>query len=444
MKPFSTDQHIARGSRTALSPETPSSPSAAAPGKGRYGRILELAGPAFFSVAFLARLPLAMLTIGALTLVTSITGSYAQGGFAAGAVGVGSALGGPALGYLADRVGQRPVLLGAAVANPLLIIATILAAVQLPDGGSLAAVLAAAFGMGATGPQVGPLARVRWMALTSKDSTGKELGTALSYESMADELSFVLGPALVGLLAAAVTPWLPLALAAVLSASMVSAFAFHRSAAIVVPAPRRSKDAPRPPRDTEQRSGASWGLLALPVLGMVAMGTFFGATQASLAAFGGSFGAADAAGLLYSIMGISSAAAALSVAFWPQRFSQSARWVVSAAAMTAAALLLLVPSGIPGMLAVLFLLGIPVGPTMVSIFGIGAELAPKHLMGTFMTLLASGTVAGTAVGSGLAGPLAEAYGHPAAFLVSAGAAVSLLVLGLASAAAVRRSANRTA
>ena len=440
MKPFTTDQQSSSNNGTALSPGTPA--AASAPAKGRYGRILELAGPAFFSVAFLARLPLAMLTIGALTLVTSITGSYAQGGFAAGAVGVGSALGGPALGYLADRVGQRPVLLGAAVANPLLIAATILTAGQLPDGGTLAAVLAAAFGMGATGPQVGPLARVRWMALTAKDRTGRELGTALSYESMADELSFVLGPALVGLLAAAVTPWLPLALAAVLSASMVSAFAFHRSAAIVERAPRRPKNTPRPPRDSAQR--ASWGLLALPVLGMVAMGTFFGATQASLAAFGGSFDAADAAGLLYSVMGISSAAAALSVAFWPQRFSQTARWVVSAAAMTAAALLLLVPSGIPGMLAVLFLLGIPVGPTMVSIFGIGAELAPKHLMGTFMTLLASGTVAGTAVGSGLAGPLAEAYGHPAAFLVSAGAAASLLVLALASAAAVRRAANRTA
>lgn len=442
MKPFTTEQQSAGESSAAARSGTPESAAAPAPAKGRYGRILELAGPAFFSVAFLARLPLAMLTIGALTLVTSITGSYAQGGFAAGAVGVGSALGGPALGYLADRVGQRPVLLGAAVANPLLIIATILTAAQLPDGGTLAAVLAAAFGMGATGPQVGPLARVRWMALTARDRTGKELGTALSYESMADELSFVLGPALVGLLAAAVSPWLPLALAAVLSASMVSAFAFHRSAAIVRPAPRRAKNTPRPPRDGAQR--ASWGLLALPVLGMVAMGTFFGATQTSLAAFGGSFGAADAAGLLYSIMGISSAAAALSVAFWPQRFSQSARWVVSAAAMTAAALLLLVPSGVPGMLAVLFLLGIPVGPTMVSIFGIGAELAPKHLMGTFMTLLASGTVAGTAIGSGLAGPLAEAYGHPAAFLVSAGAAVSLLILGLASAAAVRRAANRTA
>lgn len=418
-------------------PDAPGGPGPAqGAAKGRYARILEIAGAAFFSVGFLARLPLAMVTIGALTLVTSVTGSYAQGGFAAGAVGLGSAVGGPLLGYLADRIGQRPLLLGTAVANPLLILAVLFTASALPGGGELAAVLAASFGMGATGAQVGPLARVRWMSLTARDRSGRELGTALSYESMADELSFVFGPALVGLLAASVAPWLPLALAAVLSATMVTAFALHRSAAAVAPSPRQ-RGGPR--SGSINGSGTvSWALLALPVLGMVAMGAFFGATQASLTAFGGTFGIAEAAGLLYAMMGVSSAAAALSVAFWPEKFSQSARWALSALAMTGAALLLFVPAGIPEMLVVLFVLGIPVGPTMVSIFGIGAQLAPRHLMGTVMTLLASGTVTGTAIGSGLAGPLAQEYGHAASFWVSAAAAGALLILGTASAAAVRR------
>ncbi|UPO75478.1 MFS transporter [Arthrobacter sp. Helios] len=437
------------GARSAVPPAQPvpeagtASPSPQQQPRNRYARIFDIAGRAFFPVAFLARLPLAMLTIGALTLVTSITGSYAQGGFAAGAVGLGSAVGGPLLGYLADRIGQRPLLLGAAVVNPLMILAVLFTAAQLPAGGSLAAVLAAAFAMGATGAQVGPLARVRWMAMTARDRSGRELGTALSYESMADELSFVLGPALVGLLAAAVAPWLPLALAAVISGTMVAAFALHRSAETVAPAGRRRPNRGRAKAraaGAERPSAAgvwrTWALLALPILGMVAMGTFFGATQASLTAFGGTFGISDAAGLLYAVMGISSAVAALSVAFWPERLSQSARWALSALAMTGASLLLLLPAGIPQMLVVLFILGIPVGPTMVSIFGIGAQLAPPNLMGTVMTLLASGTVAGSALGSGLAGPLAQEFGHTAAFWVSAGAAGALLILGVASAAAV--------
>ena len=443
-------------SSPSISPQAPDQDpapdQAAAETAGRYARIFAMAGRGFVPVAFLARLPLAMLTIGALTLVTSVTGSYATGGLAAGAVGIGSALGAPILGYVADRVGQRPVLLTAAVVNPLAIALTLYMAFQLPDASTPYAALATAFLMGATCPQVGPLARVRWMAMTARKSSAgtRDLDTAMSYEGTADELSFVLGPALVGLLAAAVAPWLPLAIAAVLTLSMVSAFAVHPTVRTVVPAraaraAREEREAaaaaagePLTPAAAEPR--ADWLLIALPVLGMVAMGTFFGGTQTSLTAFGGVFGISSAAGLLYAVMGISSAAAALSVAFWPERFGPAARWLAAAAAMTAFSVLLLFPADVPTMLVALFVLGIPVGPTMVSIFGIGAVVAPRHLMGTVMTMLASGVVTGTALGAALAGRLADSHGHQAAFLVSVGAAAALLVLSLVTrwAVAARR------
>ncbi|WP_341393682.1 MFS transporter [Arthrobacter sp. G119Y2] len=425
-------------------PAEPQDTSATATG-GRYARIFSLAGRGFVPIAFLARLPLAMLTVGALTLVTSVTGSYATGGLAAGAVGIGSALGAPVLGYMADRIGQRPVLLTTAVVNPLAIALTLYMAFQLPDAATPYAALAAAFLMGATCPQVGPLARVRWMSMTERKQSGdsagaRDLDTAMSFESTADELSFVLGPALVGLLAAAVAPWLPLALAAVLTLSMVSAFAVHPTVRVVVPA--RAARAARAARDADAAKAgmpaeqdvvhprADWLLIALPVLGMVAMGTFFGGTQTSLTAFGGVFNVSSAAGLLYAVMGISSAAAALSVAFWPERFTPAARWTVSAAAMAAFSVLLLFPADIPTMLVALFIMGIPLGPTMVSIFGMGAVVAPRHLMGTVMTMLASGVVTGTAIGAALAGRLADSSGHQAAFLVPVGAAVVLLILSL--------------
>ena len=191
-----------------------------------------------------------MLTVGALTLVTAVTGSYAIGGAAAGAVGIGSALGAPVLGVLADRLGQRGVLLVSAIANTLAIVALILTAYLIPGVQDLAAavpVLAAAFVAGASCPQVGPLARVRWMALTSRTSgagraagaNSADLDTALSYESTADELTFVLGPALVGILASLLAPWLPLALAAALTVVLVPAFAVHRTHHAVVRTPRR-------------------------------------------------------------------------------------------------------------------------------------------------------------------------------------------------------------
>ncbi|WOH17237.1 MFS transporter [Paenarthrobacter sp. GOM3] len=419
---------------------------------GRFARLPELAGPGFLPLGLFARLPLAMLTVGTLTLVTAVSHSYAIGGMAAGAVGIGSALGAPVLGSLADRAGQRIVLLVAAIVNTLAV-AGLLAAAYLTPGyesvGDAIGVLIAAFLAGASCPQVGPMARVRWMALTTRNlspaaGTGgrsvaanrADLDTALSYEGTADEITFVLGPALVGVLASIVAPWLPLALAAVMTITLVPAFAVHPSQQAVVPAPRKaSADVGTPEGHSgeevpQRRKRWAGAVVAVPVLAMVCMGTFFGATQNALSAFSAQYATAEIAGLLYAVMGLSSAVAALSVAFWPQRFSLAARWVAAALAMSVLSLLLLLPAGIWPMVVVLLVLGIPVGPVMVTVFSIGGVVAPAGRMATVMTALASGIVAGTALGSYLAGQLAQTQGSGAAFVVSMGAAAGLFLLGV--------------
>jgi MFS family permease len=436
--PLSSDTAPSASAPSASAPSA-SAPSASAhsaapaPPTGRFARLPHLAGRSYNPLGLFARLPLAMLTVGALTLVTSGTGSYALGGTAAGAVGIGSALGAPIFGALADRRGQRPVLLVAAVLNTLAVLALIGAAWAAPDAGSFpVAVIAAAFLAGASCPQVGPLARVRWMALTSRGKgtkSGRDLDTALSYEGTADELTFVLGPALVGILASLVAPWLPLALAAAMTITLVPAFAVH-STHKAVPLNRGSAASPKAAKIP--------AVVALPVLAMVAMGTFFGSAQTALSSFSANFATSEIAGLLYAVMGLSSAAAALSVAYWPQRFTLAARWLASAALMTVLALLLLVPGSLGGMVAVLLVLGLPVGPVMVTVFAIGGMVAPAERLGTVMTALASGIVAGTALGAAVGGQLAQAHGYQAAFVVPVVAAGGLLLLGAAAAAILRK------
>ena len=168
------------------------------------------------------------------------------------------------------------------------------------------------------------------------------------------------------------------------------------------------------------------------------MGTFFGSDQAALNAFGGSFGAAETAGLLYSALGVTSAIGALSVAYWPASFSHPARWVTASAVMAALSFLLLLPQTAAPMIGVLLVLGFPVGPVMVTIFSIGGMLAPPERMGTVMTLLSSGVVAGTAIGSAAAGTLAQNFGYAAAFAVPIAASCLMLLLSLAAALMVRR------
>ncbi|MEO5993288.1 MAG: MFS transporter [Arthrobacter sp.] len=457
--PASTAPHLPDTTAASLSgaaalsrPPAPPGPGSSAPAPrtaGRYARLPLLAGRSFIPVGLFARLPLAMLTVGTLTLVTAVTGSYAVGGVSAGAVGIGSALGAPVLGALADRRGQRPVLLFAAVFNTVAVIALIISAYLIPGGQDLGAavpVLAAAFVAGISSPQVGPLARVRWMALTSRggrDANPADLDTALSYEGTADELTFVLGPALVGILASLIAPWLPLALAAALTITLVPAFAVHDTHRAVVRTPARTTASTalakqlRASLSAGERAGAV-GAVALPVLAMVCMGTFFGSTQTALSSFSASFATAELAGLLYAVMGLSSAAAALSVAYWSQRFTANARWLVCAALMASLALLLLLPTAIFPMIVVLLVLGLPVGPLMVTVFAIGGIVAPAGKLGTVMTALASGIVAGTAIGSSIAGQLAQHQGYATAFVVPVCAAAALFLLGAAGAVVLQR------
>lgn len=414
--------HAHRWSAQISMSKTSSDPAKVTSGSP-YAALPPLVGWAFFPLGFFARLPLAMLTIGSMTLLIDSTGSYAMGGLAAAMVGLGSAVGGPTIGYLSDRIGQRRVLL------PVAVLQTIMIAALTWFGGPAALgpvwlIVLLSLLAGAAGPQVGPLARVRWMAITRKrESGGRELSAALSYESMVDELGFVLGPAAVGLFAALIAPWLPLAIAALMTLVLVPLFALHHTEKAVLP---QVKTVAKIKLTSNQVAGIS-----IAVIGMIGMGTFFGSSAAGTLAFAGAMGNANIGGLLYAAVGATSSIAALSVAFWPSGWPQAPRWLASAIFMVPAALLLQLPGNIPWMVAALLLVGIPVGPILVTIFTLGGEIAPPERLSTVMTLLSSGVVVGTSIGNGLAGLLADSYGFAGAYGVSAGAATLLLLSGIA-------------
>ncbi|WP_426940154.1 MFS transporter [Pseudarthrobacter sp. S6] len=390
------------------------------------------AGYSFFFIAFAGRLPVAMIVVGMLTMVTAVRGSIVDAGIASATVGLASGLGGPLVGDAADRWGQRWVLTGAAVLNACAIIGAVLA---IQVNGPLWAIVLACALVGVTGPQISPLTRARWLALLDTfpegEATEAHASAAMSYEGMADELTFLFGPILVGLLATLLTPAAPLVLAAALTLVFVSAFAWHATA---------------PKTGTSHKHHRTVGSLRpflknrvlLPVVGMFTMGAFFGATLTALTEFMSARSAEAQTGLVYGAMGLTSAICALAVAAVPVRVPLWRRWLVGACIIAIAAIALPGATELWQLVVLLMVAGIGSGPTLVTIFRIGATVAPRGRLTTTMALLSSGVVVGQAVATGVSGSIAHAGGYPAVAVVVVAAAIAGFALSLANAAVSRR------
>lgn len=376
-----------------------------------YRRLLRLAGPAYVAVAFLGRLPLAMSQLGTLLLVSTATGSYGAGGLAAGALAVANAVTSPLAGALADRVGQRPVvlvqsLLGAALLS--LLVALVGADLPTP------VLVAAAAAAGASLPQVGPLARVRWRPITDGSGVHQRrlVDAAFSYEGAADEASFALGPALVGVGAVAVSPSGALLLAAGLLAVFGTAFALH-------PTARRSRAA-RLAAGVDRAAAARLLTGTVLVLGLAQLlvGMLFGSVQTGATVLATSEGRPGLAGFVHGTLGVGSAVAGLMTAGLPQRIGHELRaWWAACLLLPLSVPLLLVDSLLP-LTAVVLVLGCAVAPYMIAVFSLAERVVDPARVGAAMTLLASCTGIGYALGSAVAGRLADDHGHTAAFAVT--------------------------
>ncbi|MGD8216056.1 MFS transporter [Aestuariimicrobium sp. Y1814] len=395
--------------------------------------VVSAIGWAFFPIAFMARLPYAMMVVGNLTLVVAARDSLALGGAASAAVGIGTALFGPLIGAAADRFGQRPVLITSAIASgALLALLAWVAYSPLPD----VAILATALAIGAFSPQVGPMSRTRLgnliLSRAPREFRERALNGAMAYESMADEINFVIGPVLVGLVAALIHPAAPLVLAAVLSVVFVGAFALHPSA----PAGTRHDEARA--EVAPARELLAPGLL-LAVLGTFGVGLFFGATLTSLTSAMGDLGSSESAGIVYGAMGLGSAIFAIGVIWLPANFTLAARWISFAAVMLLGVIgYALAGLNLTWIVVALLVAGCGVGPTLVTLFGIGVRLSPKGRSATAMTMLGSGVIVGQSLASAVTGAIGQAHGSAVAMWLPTVAATLVVIAGLANMAVGRR------
>jgi MFS family permease len=386
-----------------------------------YRTLLRAPGAAaFFLTAAAGRVGIAMTSLGIVWLVHARTGSYATAGLVTGGFAVAEAVAGPQLARLADRFGQTrvlpPVLLAHAAA-----VATLLALVAAgtPDwlmavGGVLA---------GATIPQLGALSAARWTALL-RDERAAALPTAFALESLANELAYLAGPALVSILGASGYPAAGTVLAAILVVAGGLCFAAQRPTA----PPASGADG----RHRTSRSLLRPGFVVLVGVNL-AIGGFFGAMQISVTAFAVEHGAADAAAVLFAA---SSCASLLAGSLYGLRQWQTAPQVqlAVAAAALAAGCLPLLAAGSPVVLGFdVALTGLAIPPILVLCSVLAETAAHRAVLTEAFAWLNSASAAGSASAAAAAGWAVSAFGAHAGFAVAAmasGVMAALAVAGL--------------
>lgn len=388
-----------------------------------YGQLLRTPGAwTFLLPGFAARQPFAMLTIGIVLLVQHTTGSYGSAGAVAAVSGVSMALFAPQTGKLADRFGQRTVLLPGVLVHAVSVSA--LTALALADA-PIWALSLAAVPTGASIPQIGPMVRARWAAMLGA-VPGREasplMSTAAAFESVTDEFTFVIGPVITTALCTGVHPAAGLIAEAALTLVGGLFFAAQRATQPTV----RGARAAGSPRHASALSVPGVRVLAVAFLGI---GAVFGGMQVSLTAFAEEIGSPGSNGVLYGIFAAGNMLAGIACGAIAWKTGPRRRLIAGYAALTLTASGLWAVHSVPLLAGLGLLVGLCIAPALISGYTLVEALVPSSARTEAFTWLTGAVALGQAAAVTVAGQLADAHGASTGFLVPlVGTALALVTL----------------
>ncbi|MCX4744691.1 MFS transporter [Kitasatospora sp. NBC_01287] len=358
-----------------------------------------------FAVALVGRLSYGTVSLALVLTVQHRTGSYSAVGAALALFGLTCAALAPVRAGLIDRHSARRVLpvLG------LLYGATLLALAVVRDRPALLALAAVA---GVFAPPLGPVLRARWSELLGVHGM---LERAFSLDAVTEELLYVGGPLLVGLLGG------PTGL--LLSAALVVTGALGLAALIPAPAPATSSEG--------ARRAPGLGLvpgIGRPVAVAAALGAALGGLSLLLVVAAGARGQSGALAWLEAALAAGSAVGGLAHGAVHWRRPVAARLTLTAAGLAgllAVAGCALWAGGLVALAVGIALTGLFVSPTLATAYVLADQrTAPEHRTkaGSWVNTAFN---AGSALGLAATGPLA---GHlPATACFGLVAAPLLLV-----------------
>jgi len=355
----------------------------------------------FLSGTAFSRVGGAMFGVSVIIMISERRGSFGLAG-AVSAVGVAVlAAAGPFIGRLIDRYGQRRAAL------PFILVASLsgLATVVASWVGAPAWTLFVLYGLSALLPEPGPMSRARW-AHIYRDEPDR-LHTAMSFEQVADEAAFVVGP-VVGVLVS--TLWFPeagLLLAETLFlVGMLTFLSARQTEPPVVPHDQR------PPGVAVRRPG-----LLIVATALVMTGVIFGANEVIAVAYTAEQGSASFSSVVLGAFAVGSTVSGILFGTRAFRSSLTTRLLVAAGGMFVLEAPALVVGGVWPLAVVMLVAGSATAPMLITSLSLAQRLVPRALITEGMAVAITGLLIGISIGSAVGGWAIEAWGAQSAYAV---------------------------
>lgn len=396
-----------------------------------YRFLFDLPGVRPFVIGSLfSRVGGAMFGVGVIVAVSSRRDSYALAA-AVSAVGlVVLATAGPLIGRLIDKHGQRrvalPFFVTSFIAGLVMVACSMLGA---PDW-----TLFVAYGVSAILPELGPMTRARWGHILGGDT--ERLQTALSWEQVADEFGYVVGPFLAVLLSTLVFP----------EAGLLAATILYATGGFVVIANRRTEPPVVPhderPHGLALRRAGMWPLtLALTMTGVI-----FGANEVAAVAVADSAGRESFSSVILALFAVGSMTAGLAYGARAFRSSLTKRLLVTAAGMFVLQSPVLFTSNLWALAGIMLVAGLATAPLLITAMTLAQRILPFALITEGIAVVVTGILVGISLGTVLAGWVVENRGAHAAYgiaVLAGGVALVILAVSQRRLGRIEREADAT-
>ncbi|EKF19890.1 MFS transporter [Nitratireductor pacificus] len=381
-----------------------------------YSEIFKAPGTkAFAAAGFIARLPLSMATMGTVTMLSQTHGEYWLAGAVSATFALTNAVLAPQVSRLVDRFGQSRVL-SPAVTISVLAFSGLIAAAHYGWANWLLFLFALLAGVM---PSMPAMLRARWTALYRDTPM---LHTAFAFESVLDEVIYMMGSVFAISLSVALFP----------EAGPMLSTLFLAIGTVLFVAQKSTEPPVHAPETISRGSAIALAPLQILTFTLIAVGTMFGTAEVTVIAFSEELGQQGYASLVLAGYAAGSLLVGLVFGALKLKMPLAKQFLLAIAFAMVAALPLLAVWNIPTLAVVLFIGGASISPTFITAFGLIERLVPPAKLTEGITWAMTGIGIGMATGSFISGFVIDTFGAQNGFWVSitaSGVAFATALLG---------------